>query len=83
MVGFYRKKPVVIQALQWTGDNATELVDFCGKCFLIKGKELKIATLEGTMSASIGDYVIKGVEGEFYACKEDIFKKTYESVAFN
>ena len=83
MVTFYRKKPMVIQALRWTGDNDTELLQFCSKCFFIEGKNLKIATLEGTMSASIGDYIIRGVEGEFYACKPDIFKKTYESVGVN
>lgn len=83
MVTFYRKKPMVIQALHWNGDNIGEVLRFCNECFLIKGTELKIKTLEGTMSASIGDYIIKGVEGEFYACKPDIFKKTYESVAVN
>lgn len=74
---------MVIQALQWTGDNDTEVLQFCSKCFLIEGENLKIATLEGTMSASPGDYIIRGVEGEFYACKQDIFKKTYESVGVN
>lgn len=83
MVAFYRKKPVVIQALLWTGDNHVEVLQFCTKCFIIEGSNLKIATLEGTMSASPGDYIIRGVEGEFYACKPDIFKKTYESVAVN
>lgn len=83
MVAFYRKKPVVIQALLWTGDNDTEVLQFCSKCFFIEGNNLKIVTLEGTMSASPGDYIIRGVEGEFYACKPDIFKKTYESVAVN
>lgn len=83
MVKFYKKKPVVIQALLWDGDNIGEALRFCKDCFLIKGTELKIKTLEGTMSASIGDYIIRGVNGEFYACKPDIFKKTYESVAVN
>lgn len=83
MVAFYRKKPVVIQAVIWTGTNATEILQFCSKCFIIEENNLKIATLEGTMSASPGDYIIRGVEGEFYACKPDIFKKTYESVAVN
>jgi hypothetical protein len=83
MVAAYRKKPVVIQALQWKGDNEVEVLQFCSKCFIVTGDSLKINTLEGTMSASVGDYIIKGVEGEFYACKPDIFKKTYESVAVN
>ena len=83
MVTFYRKKPMVIQAAQWKGDNEAEILEFCSKCFVITGDSLKIHTLEGVMSASTGDYIIKGVEGEFYACKPDIFKKTYESVATN
>jgi hypothetical protein len=83
MVAAYRKKPMVIQALQWKGDNEVEVLQFCSKCFIVTGDSLKINTLEGTMSASVGDYIIKGVEGEFYACKPDIFKKTYESVAVN
>jgi len=74
---------MVIQAAQWTGNNDTEILQFCSKCFLIEGENLKIGTLEGTMSASPGDYIVKGIEGEFYACKPEIFKKTYESVAFN
>jgi len=83
MVAAYRKKPMVIQALQWKGDNEVEVLQFCSKCFIVTGDSLKINTLEGTMSASVGDYIIRGVEGEFYACKPDIFKKTYESVAVN
>ncbi len=84
---FYRKKPVVIEALQFTGNNFFEIAKFIGH-----GEEILsnldlhdtdapvIRTLEGSMATSIGDWVIKGVKGEFYPCKNDIFKLTYEKV---
>ena len=80
---FYRKKPVVIQAVQWTGENNVEILQFCSNCYITssgKTKDLIISTLEGDMSASTGDYIIKGVKGEFYPCREDIFDLTYETV---
>lgn len=49
-------------------------------CDMVKREGMKIKTLEGTMTADIGDYIIKGVQGEFYPCKPDIFKETYEKV---
>ena len=87
----YRKKPVVIDAIQWTGLNPQEIKDFVGESCkidysdaayeagvrLVKA-DVTIRTLEGDMSASVGDYIIKGVKGEFYPCKPDIFEKTYE-----
>lgn len=81
----YRKKPVVIQALQWTGENRREIFDFCNLSYFNTDLEtgnlkLIIKTLEGDMQASKGDYIIKGVDGEFYPCKEGIFKQTYEIV---
>ena len=81
MPKFYRKKPVVIQAKQWTGDNLTEMLGFCERCFS-KGEanNLVVVTLEGDMTAAVGDYIIRGVKGEFYPIKELIFKQTYESV---
>lgn len=88
MVQKFRKKPVVIEALQWTGENIEEIKDFAGggavihKIFEGTGPEyfLQIITLEGVMEASHGDFIIKGVNGEFYPCKPDIFEKTYELV---
>lgn len=77
----YRKKPVVIEAVQWTGENISEMIDFIIGSFeheLEDPKELKIKTLEGTMTANVGDYIIKGVKGEFYPCKPDIFAATYD-----
>jgi hypothetical protein len=80
---FYRKKPVVIQAVQWTGENNVEILQFCSSCYITssgKSKDLVVSTLEGDMSASVGDFIIKGVKGEFYPCKPDIFGMTYETV---
>lgn len=78
----YRKKPVVIEAVQWTGDNIDELFkleDFKLNYTLVNGI-LGVYSLEGVMWASVGDYIIKGIKGEFYPCKPDIFKETYEEV---
>lgn len=79
----YRKKPVVIEAVQFDGTDEScdwiypqlvnrEIGRSCDK--------LHIKTLEGVMTANVGDYIIKGVNGEFYPCKPDIFHKTYEAV---
>jgi len=79
----YRKKPVVIEAIQWTGDNLKECLDFMkfsNRTRTVYRDKIIIHTLEGAMTASIGDYIIKGVSGEFYPCKPDIFEKTYEKV---
>lgn len=81
----YRKKPVEIEAVQYTGKNYTEIMIFVkNSCYFgpyADGThELFIRTLEGTMHASVGDYIIKGVDGEFYPCKPDIFEKTYDRV---
>jgi hypothetical protein len=78
----YRKKPVVIQAVQWDGKNQFEVMNFCKSCYFTSHgvvKDLYIDTLEGDMKASVNDYIIKGVEGEFYACKPNIFELTYEN----
>ncbi|TIH27053.1 hypothetical protein D4765_18780 [Subtercola vilae] len=63
----FRKKPVVIEAML-----------FAGGAFTTAAENIAITTLEGTMAASIGDYIIKGVAGEFYPCKPEIFEQTYE-----
>lgn len=78
----YRKKQIIVDAIQWTGDNLNELCklgDFKLHYTLTDGS-LGIYTLEGMMWASVGDYIIMGIRGEFYACKPDIFKETYEEV---
>lgn len=80
---FYRKKPVVIKAIQYTGDNIPELTEFmfggCNYTWTPTGGFF-IHTLEGDMEISKGDFVIRGVKGEFYPCKPDIFEETYEQV---
>lgn len=76
----YRKKPVEVDAVQWTGNNVDEIEEFGSLDVWFNENELYVITLEGTMKASVGDYIIKGVHGEFYPCKPDIFAKTYEEV---
>lgn len=84
----YRKRPVTIEAWQLTEANAYAVSVWCGgmmrfdrhggQARTVRGVEIE--TLEGVMCASIGDYVIRGVQGEFYPCKPDIFAATYEPV---
>lgn len=79
----YRQKPVTVQALRYTGDNAGDIIrTFSTATRLIvceaHGTGLIIHTLEGTRRASVGDYIIRGVKGECYPCKPDIFEATYE-----
>lgn len=84
----YRKKPVIIEAIQFedNSDRIIEIHEFMGGDTIRVNYEdknnpyLKVETLEGIMKASVGDYIIKGVNGEFYPCKPDIFEKTYERV---
>lgn len=81
----YTKKPVEIEAVQWLGYNFIEIDNFLltgTRKFETYPKDgiVKIETLEGVMVASLDDYIIKGVKGEFYPCKPDIFKMTYEEV---
>lgn len=77
----YVKKPVEIEAIQWTGENLNEIVMFTDMHNLQCGEnELKIKTLEGNIIASKGDYIIRGIKGEFYPCKPDIFEQTYDKV---
>jgi len=78
-MGKFRKKPVVIDAVQYDGINESEIEQFVGISY-VPGRDFKIRTLEGDMLASVGDWIIKGVNGEFYPCKPDIFEKTYEAV---
>lgn len=88
MVKTYMKKPIPIEAIQWNGKNFDEIKKFCKDTMIAYGGELIIPTLEdgkfikAKHVATEGDYVIKGVRGEFYFCKEDIFNETYEEVEF-
>jgi len=97
----FRKKPVVIDAVQWNGANVQELSEFlagfalhvapandepaCSKCIArfehtTTPPSLTIPTLEGDHTASPGDWIIRGIKGEFYPCKPDIFEATYDAV---
>jgi len=87
----YRKKPVIIEAVQLTQYSLDELYEFLGitnkGSFLDCGYgidptdgQFKITTLEGVFVANIGDYIIRDVKGEFYPCRNDIFLATYEKV---
>lgn len=90
-MGLYRKKPIVISAVQWDGtgesfNEITELNKDGNRDIIIQSKgegsedTLLIPTLEGDMKASLNDWIIKGISGEVYPCKPDIFEKTYEEV---
>lgn len=88
MIKKYVKKPIPIEAVQWTGMNRAEIMNFCHDARLVYHEdenepvtaELYIHTLEGNMHAKHGDYIIKGIRGEFYPCEQTIFKETYEEV---
>lgn len=91
----FTKKPVTIEAIQWTGKNLREVITFtdgppdtrshhAGMAWeayadLVARDGLKIYTLEGKMLANHGDWIIRGVKGELYPCKPDIFDATYEA----
>ena len=80
-MGRYRKKPVVIEAVQFTVDTLDDLLGWMAESgYWLEGTRLKIPTLEGVMEATLGDWIIKGIQGEFYPCKPDIFEATYEEV---
>ena len=87
----FRKKPVVIEAMQFDGTSFTahSIVEWAEGAVVVRfigvpeRQVLVIETLEGRMSADAGDWIIRGVKGEFYPCKSDIFEATYEKVADN
>ena len=92
-MGKYKTNPCEIEAIQWTGNNSKEILDFCkgqAKYNIIyaawkvdKGpavQQLIIHTLEGDMKASVNDYIIRGLNGEYYPCKPDIFEKKYSPI---
>lgn len=80
----YRKKPVVIEAVQWTGDMS-KVIELVGHDLPTYGPpgqsgSIRIETLEGDHECQLNDWIIKGIKGEFYPCKPDIFEATYELV---
>lgn len=82
----FRKKPIEIEAIQFTNETKDQVYNFvtCNKSASFDGGTknpiLKIQTLEGVMVARVGDWIIRGVVGEYYPCKPDIFEQTYEKV---
>jgi hypothetical protein len=83
--GWFRKKPVVVEAVRFTGANIEEIAAFVGEtpphrnlALLGESSLYEITTLEGKLFASPGDWIIRGVQGEHYPCKPDIFEETYE-----
>lgn len=88
MIKKYVKKPIPIEAVQWTGMNRAEIMNFCHDARLVYHEdenepviaELYIHTLEGDMHANHGDYIVRGLYGEFYPVKGEIFEKTYEEI---
>lgn len=91
----FRKKPVVIEAIRWDGENLAEVLSFTGKSPRFEewfssfdeyaahvssdDNKFKVFTPEGAMEANVGDWIIRGVRGEHYPCKPDIFAATYEA----
>lgn len=77
----FRKKPVVIEAVQYDGTlQSLEVFNIASVSQYLGSDTAQIETLEGVMTAQVGDWIIKGVKGEFYPCKPDIFEATYEAV---
>ena len=84
----FQKKPVIVDAVKFCGDERVVELPFNNggstEMFVVvsdsRGRFIPIKTLEGTMVASPGDWIIRGVKGEFYPCKPDIFEATYEHI---
>jgi hypothetical protein len=89
----FRKKPVEVEAIQYDGTNRDEIVAFMGRTRDVRAEELQVPapgggtqgelivhTLEGDTAPSVGDWIIRGVQGECYPCKPDIFEATYDKV---
>ena len=84
MIQKYRKKPVIIEAIQWAGDNIEEIKQFTKSSITYTGGDFfYVPTLEGVMKASLNDYIVKGIDGEYYPCKPNIFELTYELIERN
>lgn len=76
----YRRLPIIVEAIEYKGENISEIIKFInGKTRVIRhSSNIFLETSRGEMEFLIGDYIIKGIEGEFYPCKSETFKKTYE-----
>lgn len=76
----FRKKIVELEAVQYTGTNFDEIETFAGGDAEFRNGQLLVATREGPLNASVNDWIIKGVKGEFYPCKPDIFQELYDAI---
>lgn len=76
----YRKKPVIINAIQYDGQNGSDIFHIFAGHLSNYDDYMEIDTLEGRMRAEVGDWIIEGIKGEVYPCKPDIFEATYEAV---
>lgn len=80
----FRKRPVVVEAIQWTGTNRDAVAAFLGDVLEFDdadGRDLvAVATLEGVMRAEPGDWLVRGIAGEFYPCDRAIFSQTFDPV---
>jgi hypothetical protein len=80
---FYRKKPIIVDAVRWTGSNWDEMEQLSRNCnkdceIVVDNDGMSIVTMEGIMDINIGDWVIRGIDSELYPCKDDVFRKTYD-----
>lgn len=84
MIKSYVKKPIKVRAVQWTGDNTSEIIAFAGNKYIIREstivKELMFIGIVKSMNADVGDYIIEGVDGDYYTCKPDVFEKIHEEI---
>ncbi len=76
----YRKKPIIVEAYQWDGETIEDYMDCNPTNHPLLSNNVVLKTLEGNMLIKKGDWVIKGIKGEYYVCKPDIFEMTYEKV---
>lgn len=84
----FRHKPTEVEAIQYSWEDLTkfkeeaqdDVADFMGQNIVVVGDHIQIETPEGVLEASPGDWIIKGVNGEFYPCKPDVFEKSYELI---
>lgn len=77
------KRPIPVQAIQWTGSNYPEIVAFCGKIASLSNYESEaifVDSLEGRVRGKVGDYIMRGIKGEFYICEKAIFEESYRGI---
>lgn len=85
MIGYYRKRPITVRAVQWTGTNFGEVEQLARDCnpdcmVTLDGGDLWIITLEGQYICAVDNWIIRGIKDELYPCAPDVFEHTYEPV---